>query len=187
MAARHARWRAWRPGAAARTATASGARRSRGEQLGVRLQVLPGGLRISRQRSVDDGVFQRQLDPLNPGSGGPTGTGHQVLAAERGADGSDRIRVEAPNARLEVVDLLDIRVVAGPHVGARQREQAVQLVAGVANQPAHRLVLPALRVVLDGPHVQTDQLSNTVDDLTWISQVPERGAGHAGADLLVTD
>jgi len=48
-----------RPPAVARMATASGARRSRGEQLGVRLQVLPGGLRISRQRSVDDRVFER--------------------------------------------------------------------------------------------------------------------------------
>ena len=76
---------------------------------------------------------------------------------------------------------------AGPHVGARQGEQAVQLVAGVAHQPAHRLVFPALRVVLDGPHVQTNQLGDCVDDLTRISQVPERGPGHVGTDLLVTD
>src|SRR5207237_2098887 len=113
MPARHARWRAWRPEAVARTATASDARRSRGEQLGVRLQVLPGGLRVSRQRSVDDGVFQRRLDPLDPGPGRSARARHQILAGERRADGSDRTRVEAPDARLEVVALLDVRIVAG--------------------------------------------------------------------------
>src|SRR5207245_4045092 len=102
MPARHARWRAWRPEAAARTATASGAARSRAEQLGVRLQVLPGGLRVRRQRSVDDRVFERRLDPLDPGPGGPAGARHQILASERRANGGDRIGVESPDARLEV-------------------------------------------------------------------------------------
>src|SRR5207248_4129915 len=112
MPARRARWRAGRPEAAARTATASGVRLSRGEQLGVRLQVLPGGLRVRRQRSADDGVFQRRLDPLDPGSGGTARARHQLLAREWRADGGDGVRVQAPDAPLEVVDLLDVGIMA---------------------------------------------------------------------------
>jgi len=76
---------------------------------------------------------------------------------------------------------------AGSHVGARQWEQRVELVTGVAHEPADGLVFPALRVVLDRPHMQTDQFGHGVDDLAWISQVPKRGPGHAGTDLLVTN
>src|SRR5207247_10779113 len=33
----------------------------------------------------------------------------------------------------------------------------------------------------------TDQLGDGIDALTWIPQVADRGAGHAGTELLVTD
>src|SRR5882672_12736091 len=114
MRAPRVRWREGRPPAAARTARASDATRSRAEQLGMRLQVLPGGLRVvGWQRSANDRVFQRRLDALDPRSGGTAGAPHQFLAGERRADGRDRMGIDAPDACLEIVDLLDVGVMAG--------------------------------------------------------------------------
>ena len=75
----------------------------------------------------------------------------------------------------------------GAHVGPSQVQQARQLVPGVAHQPPDGLVLPAVRVVLDRPHVQADQLDDGIGHVAWIAEVAQRHAGHPGSDLLVPD
>src|SRR6266851_9951182 len=116
------------------------------EQLGMRVEVIPRGLRVRRERAIDDRLFERRLDALDPRPGWTSEAFHQLLTGERRADGGDGAGVEPPDPRLEVVDFLDVRVMTRPHVSAGQRQQVVQLVTRIANQPAHRLVLPALRV-----------------------------------------
>src|SRR5436305_3787625 len=128
------------------------------EQLRVCVQVTPGSLRIRRQCSINDRLFERQLHTLDPGPGWPAGAGHKLITGQRRPNRGDRLRVEPADPLLEVVDLLDVGVVAGSHVGPGEGQQSVELVTRVANQPANGPILPTGRVVLDWSHMQTDQL-----------------------------
>jgi len=78
-------------------------------------------------------------------------------------------------------------LVAGSHVGARQWEQAVELVTGVAHEPADALSSQPCGSYWIGRICKRINFGHGVDDLAWISQVPKRGPGHAGTDLLVTN
>src|SRR5881275_630122 len=100
----------------------------------ARIEIAPGRLSIGCQRAVDDGVLQGGLHALDPGPGRPSGAGHQILSGQWRADGGDRLRIEPADPCFEVVDLLDVGIVTGPHVGAGQCQQTLQLVAGVAHQ-----------------------------------------------------
>ena len=62
---------------------ASGGSSSRRKQVGVRLEIAPGRVRIGLQDAIDDRLFQRRLDAFDPGPGWTPGAGHQILAAER--------------------------------------------------------------------------------------------------------
>ena len=110
---------------------------------------------------------------------------HDLAAVEVGADG-----VRAPPAASQLGDALlelvhppgqrgGLALVAGGAVAAGQLDQLVELVAGVADEPAHRGVGPAHRVGVE-PQVQVHQLAHGLDVVVRSSAGPASGRGPCG-------
>src|SRR5207244_3471535 len=76
---------------------------------------------------------------------------------------------------------------AGPHVGARQRKQPLQLGTGVTYQAADRPVLPGARVVLDRAHVEPDELGHRIDHLARETKTSQSLLRHLGPYQLMID
>ncbi|MBI3970509.1 MAG: tetratricopeptide repeat protein [Chloroflexi bacterium] len=150
-----------------------------------------GGFVVGGELAVEDEGEEIVFNRANPWPGTLAEERHQLVAVERALELGHVLALQQfAAAPLELGGAqrggADPLGAVARHVGAGELDQVVQLVAGFADQPAHRRIRP-LAIVRVHAQVHAHQLGDALDHAVVEVQPAQDPPGDALADLVVTE